>query len=103
MQHYYTGDTIMITYWDKFMAGPTQPPAKRIHVTPDRKGVILMNRNAWQLLGSPKAAVLMFNKADSMIGVQSAHPQLTEAFPILTRVHGNWIINAAPFCRHHGI
>jgi len=92
----------MIKYWEKFNGGPTPPPDKRVHVTLSAKGVILFNRNAFKLLGSPRAACLYFNKADSKIGVSSAHPQYAGAFPVRDKGH-YFLINAIPFCRHYGI
>ncbi len=92
----------MIEYWEKFKGGPTKPANERVHVTLSAKGVILMNRNAFKLLGSPRAACLYFNKKDSRVGISAAHPELAEAFPIRDKVN-YFLINAAPFCRHYGI
>ena len=92
----------MAEYWETFRAGPTRSIRDRVHVTISDKGVILLNRNAHKMLGSPEAAVLLFNKADGKIGINPAHAQLAEAFPVREK-HGYWIINAAPFCRYFGI
>ncbi len=92
----------MARHWEKFTAGPTVSSRDRIHVTLNRRGVFQFNRKAYEHIGSPKAVVLFFEKATSMIGISEAHPQLREAFPVKTdgvcfRLHGR------PFCRHFGI
>ncbi len=93
----------MIEYWEKFKAGPTKPIGERLHVTINHRGIILLNRNAHKLLGSPRAVVLFFNKANSMIGLSPAHHQLAEAFPVIPQQGGGCRIQASPFCRHFGI
>src|SRR5438552_9513727 len=92
----------MIEFWETFKGGPTRPAGERIHITLNHRGVITFNRNVFNLIGKPQAAVLLFNRAGSMIGVSPAHERIAEAFPVVERV-GYWVINAAPFCRHFGI
>lgn len=92
----------MAEYWERFRGGPTRPVAERVHVTINAKGVITFNRNVRKMLGNAEAAFLSFNKADRLIGIERAHVEHDEAFPVVDR--GNyWLINAAPFCRHFGI
>lgn len=52
-----------------------------MHVTLNHRGMFQFNRKAYEELGSPKAAVLLFEKATSTIGISPAHPHLREAFP----------------------
>ena len=92
----------MIEYWEKYTGGPTKPPAERIHITINKKGVLMLNRNVHKLLGNAKAVELMFNRKDGVIGISPAHAQLSEAFPVLDK-GGSVGINASPFCRHFGI
>lgn len=92
----------MAEYWERFRGGATKPRRDRVHVTLSDKGVLLMNRKVFDMLGSPKAAVLLFNRSDCRIGISPAHPQLADAFPVKEKTN-YWIINAAPFCRHFGI
>lgn len=92
----------MARQWEKFMGGPTTSSRDRLHVTLNKKGVIMMNRKTFTELGSPKAAVLFFDKKASVIGVSPAHERLREAFPVKEKA-GYWHINAIPFCREFGI
>jgi len=90
--------------WEKFMGGPTIRSRDRLHVTLNHKGVIMMNRKAFEDLGKPKAAVLFFEKESGMIGVSPAHEKLREAFPVIPKgAISYWHINAMPFCREYGI
>jgi hypothetical protein len=93
----------MLTQWEVYKDGPTKSTRDRIHVTINHKGVLLLNRRAFELLGEPPAVVLMYDKVNSVIGIQSAYPKLPEAFPVKSRAGYVWEIRAAPFCRHHRI
>lgn len=94
----------MARQWEKYNGGPTIRSHDRLHVTLNHKGVIMMNRKAFEELGKPKAAVLFFDKESSVIGISPAHEKLREAFPIQPRgAISYWNINAMPFCRHFGI
>jgi hypothetical protein len=94
----------MARHWERFTAGPTITSRDRMHVTINHRGVIMLNRKAYESLGSPKAAALYFEKATSVIGINSAHARLREAFPVKPKgAGGYWTINAIPFCRHFGI
>lgn len=93
----------MARHWERFMEGPFIPSRGRMHVTLNRKGVFLMNQNAYEALGKPKAVVLFFERATSMIGISREHERLRESFPMNLRQDMYWTINAIPFCRKFGI
>lgn len=93
----------MARVWEKFTGGPVVRSRERLHITLNSKGVFTFNRKVFEALGSPKAAVLYFEKETSVIGISAAHPKLREAFPVKCKEGLNWIINAIPFCRHFGI
>lgn len=55
-------------------------------------------------MGSPEAVVLLFDKVNSVIGVNPAPASLPNAFRIKQKGRGRHrIIHASPFCRHYGI
>ena len=94
----------MISHWEEFKAGPTLPLTERIHVTLNRKNVILLNGNIHAKLGHPTAVVLLFDKVNSIIGVNPAPETLTNAFPVKIKDRGRHrLIRATPFCQHYGI
>ncbi len=73
-----------------------------MHVTLNHRCVILMNDNVYRMMGKPRAAVMLFNRRDSVIGLSPAHPEIEDAFPIRHKL-GNWVIFASSFCQHYGI
>ena len=93
----------MARHWEKFMGGPHVSSRDRLHVTLNKKGVFQFNRKVFEAMGSPRAAVFFFEKATSVIGISSAQPQLTEAFPVNVRQDTYFTINGIPFCRSCGI
>lgn len=93
----------MARVWEKYTGGPVVRSRERLHVTLNKKGVFTFNRKVFEALGSPRAAVLYFEKETSVIGIGSAHPKLREAFPVNFKQGIYWTINAVPFCRHFGI
>ena len=73
-----------------------------MHVTISPAKLILLNRNAYNLLGKPAAVWLNFSRARDVIAIEPTSPRLPDSFPVIQNPH-NWRINAAPFCRHFGI
>ena len=92
----------MARLWEKYTGGPHISSADRMHVTLNNQGMIRFNRKAYEAFGKPAAAVLSFEKATSLIGINPAQPHLAEAFPF-KKHNTNWTLNAIPFCRHFGI
>lgn len=92
----------MARHWEKFTAGPTITSRDRVHVTLNGKGLFQFNRKAYELLGSPKAAVLFFERSTSTIGISPAHTQIREAFPFRAS-SSCFTVSGRPFCRHFGI
>src|SRR2546423_7816067 len=88
--------------WEEFGAGATERPANRIHVTLNRQSIILLNRNAHRLIGSPETVVLHFNRKRSKICIAATHRLNAKGFPVLPQ-GTTWRIQASPFCRHHEI
>ena len=94
----------MISHWEEFNAGPTQPLSERIHVTLNKRNVILLNGNIHEKFGSPEAVTLLFDKVNSIIGINPASPRVANAFPVKQKTRGrDRLIRATPFCKHHGI
>ena len=94
----------MISHWEEFDAGPTQPRSERIHVTLNQKNLILLNGNIHEKLGSPDAVILLFDKVNSIIGLNPASPNMSNAFPVKQKDSGRHrLIRVTPFCKRHGI
>lgn len=93
----------MARHFERFMGGPWKSSRDRVHVTLNSKGVFQLNRRAFELLGSPDAVALSFDKTTSTIGLEKVQPKLTEAFPLNERQNMYWTINAIPFYRYCGV
>lgn len=93
----------MATHWQTYRGGPTKAPVEVVNISINDKHVITFNRRAVKLLGEPEAAVMLFDEKNSIIGLTPSNRRNPEAFPLLRKNSHNWIINAAPFCRHFNI
>ncbi len=88
--------------WDEFTGGPNRPSEERVHVTLSKTGNLLLNKKAYEVLGSPEAAVLLYDRRYSMIGVRPATLESEHAFPLCQKSNAKHrLIRAMPFCRHH--
>ena len=90
--------------WEKFRGGPATAGggSPEMRVTINRKGLIYMNRTAYQAFGSPKAVALYYNREDDAIALEPAYPRFDENFQLVKKQTG-WAIHASPFCRHNAI
>jgi hypothetical protein len=94
----------MISHWEEFEAGPTEPVDRRMHVTLSPRNVIHLNGNIHDRLGNPDAVVLLFDKLNSIIGINPAPASRPNAFPVKMKGRGRHRqIRATPFCKHYGI
>ncbi len=94
----------MISHWEEFKPGPTPKLEERLHATLSRKGLIFLNGNIHELMGGPDAVVLLFDKINSVIGLNPVSPNVSNAFRLKPKPPGRHrIIHASPFCRHYGI
>jgi hypothetical protein len=63
-----------------------------------------MNKYTVKILGHPEALILLFDKRESVIGLVPSNHRDKDAFPVKPKGGGaNFIVHAAPFCRHFGI
>lgn len=89
---------------EKFMGGPTPPPRTVPVVSINHVSVLMLNKVAYEKLGSPESVFLHFSRSKNIIVIEPAHsPRMAGAFPVKQQTPVNWRINAAPFCTHYGI
>ena len=94
---------MMIMNWEEFPVGP-HGESEKLHVTIDKKGTILIGAKAYEKLGKPEAAVLLFDKLKSVIGLLPTNPRAGNAYKFVKKVNGrHTVVRAIRFCRHHGI
>src|SRR5688572_20788665 len=94
----------MIRQWEEFEIGPKEPTTN-LHVTLNKKGQLLIGARAFERLGNPEAAVLLFDKINHLIGIMPSHSRVANAYPLKRKAagYGYRFIGAYRFCRHHGI
>ena len=88
--------------FERFHGGPNEPASKRLHVTISPTKLILLNHNAYHLIGKPAAVYLNFSRLRDIIAIEPASPNASDSFPVIQNT-SNWRINAAPFCRNFNI
>jgi hypothetical protein len=94
----------MALHWETYSGGPTRPENTVFAVTINNKHILTLNKYARKRLGEPEAVRLLFEKRESMIGLVPASPTDSMAFPLKPKGGGlNYVVHAAPFCRHFGI
>ena len=92
----------MIEHLEKFSGGPFRKSSESMYVSLNNRGILLMNRKAYEALSAPEAVVFYFDRKNSVIAVSPAHRSLKEAFPVAAR-DGHWYVRASSFCRHFRI
>ena len=77
----------------------------QLRVSINAAGVITLNRKAWEDLGEPDAAVMLYDEYNRVIGLKPAHPRLENAVPFRSKYSGQnrFVIRAIAFCTHMGI
>jgi hypothetical protein len=93
---------ILTRDFEKFQGGPTLPSSEKMHVTISPRHIVLINANAYRLMGKPQAVHLYYSREKDTIAVEPTSPRLPMAFPLKEK-HNSWHIHTAPFCRHFGI
>lgn len=93
-----------IRQWEEFPVGPGGD-GEHLHVTLGKKGEIMIGAKAFEKFGKPEAAVLLFDRVNSVIGLMPAHTRRAEnAYPLIVKTNGRHrVVRANRFCRHYGI
>ncbi|MEP6847420.1 MAG: hypothetical protein ABI999_01100 [Acidobacteriota bacterium] len=86
--------------WEKFQGGPAG--AGELRVTINSRGMIYLNRKAYQVFGNPQAVALYYGRENDSIAIEPAYPRFAENFKVVKKQEG-WGIHASTFCRHFGI
>lgn len=91
--------------WEVFKGRPYASKGHRSEprVTIGPKGIIYLNRVAFEAIGSPAAVELMFDGNRRIIGVKPTDPARRNAFPLKPHGTRNGTyrhISAAAFCHH---
>ena len=94
----------MIEQWTEFQGGPNRVERDKPRVTLNNRGVMLLNRTAYDALRMPAAVKLLYDEDRRVIGLMPEDVRRANAFPVKQKdKYYNRVINANQFCRHFGI
>lgn len=69
-------------------------------VTVQKGGTFSFNDKAYELLGNPKAVILLFDPDERIIGFQAADPKRVNAYPLHAQSETNFLINGLGFAQY---
>ena len=73
-------------------------------VTLQRRGVLTLNRAAYEAMGSPQAAELLFDRANRVIGIRPINPDAAHAYPLRKQPDSStYVITAKSFTKAYAI
>lgn len=93
----------MINNWEEIPRDEFPRGSYGIHVTLNPKGVIRLSRATHQMLGSPTAFKLFYDKANCRIGLKAADPKQRNAYPAGVGKCGAKVIRAFRLMRTHNL
>ena len=94
----------MIKHWTEFEGSPNRVDKDQPRVTLNSRGVILLNRQAFEAMDTPPAVTLLFDENNNIIGLKPADIRRQNAFPIKQKDKWhNRTVHASPFCKHFNI
>src|SRR5438132_933247 len=90
--------------WTEFEGTPNRMHSRLPRVTLNHRGVLRLNKFAYEALESPAAVKLLFDEHEMVIGLQAEDIKRANAFPVkLKDKFHNRLIHAQPFCKHFRI
>ena len=93
----------MLRQWEEFKVGPGSAEDE-LRITLSRKGEIMIGAKAFEKLGKPEMAVLLFDQVNSVIGLMPSNRHAANAYPLKAKAGAKHrVVRANKFCRHHGI
>ena len=94
----------MTERWTEFQGRPNKAGPDEARVTLNPRGVLHLNKTAFEALGMPAAVKLMYEEDRRVIGLKPHDAKHANAFPVKQKDKWhNRVIHTASFCRHFGI
>jgi hypothetical protein len=88
----------------EFKGSPNRVKLEEPRVTLDKRGVLYLNKLAFEALGSPAAVKLFFEENELVIALKPSDVRHKNAFTVKLHNPGTTRrINIQPFCKHHKI
>ncbi len=80
------------------------PVAATPLVTIQKRGTISLNRTAHELLGSPEAVELLFDKGEQVIGIRAVDPSIRHAYPLRKQPSSySYLVAGQAFAKYYNI
>lgn len=76
------------------------------HLTVHKRGTISINRSAFDLLGSPDAVELLYDRDRHIVGLHAIDPRAANSYQVrrpARSTSGPWVISAMAFTRFYEI
>lgn len=90
--------------WEEIPKENNPSWAAGLHVTLNKRGHIVINRTAHELMGRPEATLLLFDRINNRIGLRAANPGLRNAYRMVkTGRHGGRLVRAYRLLAKKGI
>lgn len=93
----------MINNWEEIPRDDSPRGSFGIHATLNPKGVIRLSRVTHQMLGSPTAFKLLYDKANCRIGLKATDPNQRNAYPAGVGKCGAKVVRACRLMRTHNL
>ena len=75
-----------------------------LYVTLNSKGSLVMNRAAFEKIGSPEAFQILFDPANYTIGLKPTYPRIRNAYPVMrSGKHGGKRVNVYRLLTEYGL
>ncbi|HTA33713.1 MAG TPA: hypothetical protein VK721_09835 [Solirubrobacteraceae bacterium] len=82
-----------------------QPATTEPAVTIQKRGAFSLNAPAYAMLGSPKAVELLYDRAESLVGIRPALLESANAYPVrqVTKGSSSYLVTGTAFANYYGI
>lgn len=89
--------------WEKFTKEVSRKVEKKVSLS--KRGVLSLNKSAYEALGEPKAVDLLFDKEESLVGIQSSTPNAKTSFKVNEQQskYKSYYVSAKSFCDYYQI
>ncbi len=95
---------IMRADWQEVPRGDVMPQYSGIYVTMNPMGDIVMSKVTYQMMGEPKAFVILFDKVNNRIGLKPAALATKNAYPVrVSNKAGAKMVRGHRLTREHRI
>ena len=94
----------MKRFWKELPKDNSRAQWAGLYVTLNSKGSLVMNRAAFEKIGSPEAFQILFDPANYTIGLKPTYPRIRNAYPVMrSGKHGGKRLNVYRLLTEYGL